>query len=200
MSDVGSVKLLFGVFSGVVMGFTGCMTSNPAPAEGPLATEPREAVKRLSLHGDWVADPGPESLWFKAFAGDEGAVLELASLEGPSQLLERLEEGGPGARTAALVWPHVPTSWGLRGAWCEHSMRYQTEDWAELLRALSESATQRDAIGEDLEPERLSACERFMSLTARRLAGDEAGRFGAVRDAFEAAQSAFAPSNVGAKP
>ncbi len=38
-----------------------------------------------------------------------------------------------------------------------------------------------------------------MSLTARRLAGDEAGRFGAVRDAFEAAQSAFAPEQCRGK-
>lgn len=176
------------------------MTPSAPPVGGPGDPQPTTTHSPLSLAGNWAADLESELIWKQVVAGDEWAVLELATQQGPSGLLHRLERGGPGAAAAALAWPHVPTAWAFRGAWCSHSLRYQASDWAVLLRALGDSARHRDVVGEELEPEILSECDRLLSQAERQLATVEGAGPSELRDTYTAARSAVNATKLDGKP
>lgn len=179
-----------------LVGSVACRTPSAGPADGPLDTRAVEVLPPLSLNGDWAADQVSDVLWQQTTSGDEWAALELAKREGSRGLLAQLQRGGPGAVAAARAWPHVPEAWGFRGDLCEHAARYPLDQAAILLRALGESAQQRDTFGEELEPETVDTCTRWLSRTQTELTRHDEARFDATRDALALSQAAFAPPNA----
>lgn len=176
------------------MGSVACRTPSAGPADGPLDTRAVEALPPLTLSGDWTADQIRDPLWQQTASGDEWAALGLAEQEGARGLLAQLERGGPGALAAARAWPHVPTAWGFRGDFCSHGARYPLEEAAVLLRALGESAQQRDTLGEELTPETLDTCTRWLAHTQDELERNDEARFAVTHDALAFGRAAFAPS------
>jgi hypothetical protein len=184
------VKRLTAVVGIGVAGLTGCVTPSAAPLDGP-ATRPTNELPALSFDGEWPAGLDGLEVWQRTAAGDEWGALALASQQGANGLLSRLTLGGPAARAAALAWPHVPTAWAFRGEWCARGLRYHGAEWADLLRALGASAEQRDTVGEELEPESVGFCDRWVSLANLQVKADTSGHLGLLRDALSAAESAL---------
>lgn len=179
---------------------TGCVTPGGTRADRPLESQAAPPLPPLTMEGDWSPDQGADPVWQGSFEGDDWAALELARRAGPQGLLSALQSGGKAARAAAKAWPYVSTAWVFRGTWCDHAVRYQPGELSLLLRALGESSAQRDVVGEELEPEALSACGRFLERAERLVASDTDNRFGPLRDALQAAQTGLGIRNVTPKP
>jgi hypothetical protein len=191
------------VKSCLIAGIVGSLVACRGPSSAPPGPPHTRAVEEppLTLSGDWSAEQGADVLWTQTALGDEWVALQLAQREGPEGLLARAKQGGVIARTAALAWPYVPTSWAFRGEWCAVGSRYEARDWAAFLTALSASAAERETVGEELTPEHVVHCERWLQHAVRTLdQGELPDDSGSTRDALAAAQTALLPPNVVSAP
>lgn len=131
-----------------------------APGSPEVAgnNNPSLSSPRLRLgEGDWPVELAQDNDWRKAATGDEWALLHIARRR--DLLRAGVERGGPAAEIALRAWPLAPEAWVERGTLCRVLTQYIPEDWGSLLRALRKSAAERDAFGEELDPEASMACE-----------------------------------------
>jgi hypothetical protein len=146
---------------GALVGLAGCATveSNRQTVENQAkAAEPTLFLSR----GDWPTELASDPEWQAAAAGDEWSLLAIARHR--TLLRQHVERGGPAAKVALHAWAFAPEAWEERGTLCQVLPKYESEAWADLLRALRSSAEKREAYGEVLDPSAAETCAQALAV------------------------------------